>query len=385
MKPMNKLFFFLILFSVAFIPSTHAQVKIKGNLKFSDPVKMVFLSYSNAGGSVKDSSKLSHGKFQFNAKITEPTAAYLSIHFEPVEGQAKPRTESKEIFLEPGKMKIEAKDSLKFATITGSRSQKEFETFNALLKPYQERAQEIVTRTREYRARKDSVEMKKSNADYDKLIVDIIDNLYLRYLSENTTSPIALYELGQLNVTRQLGANDLTEIKIESLFENLPAAARTSVSGTAFKEQIETAKKTMVGAYAMDFTQNDTLGKPVSLSSFKGKYLLVDLWASWCGPCRKENPNYVSAFNTYNNKAFTILSVSLDQPGKQQAWLDAIHKDALTWTQVSDLKFWDNAVAKQYGVRAIPFNLLLDPTGKIIAKNIRGEELQNKLKEIFTN
>jgi len=110
---------------------------------------------------------------------------------------------------------------------------------------------------------------------------------------------------------------------------------------------------------------------------------LLDFWASWCGPCRAENPNVVKAFNNYKDKNFTVLSVSLDQPGKKQSWLDAIHKDGLTWTHVSDLKFWDNAVAKEYGIRAIPQNLLLDPTGKIIAKNVRGEELEKTLEEVI--
>lgn len=135
----------------------------------------------------------------------------------------------------------------------------------------------------------------------------------------------------------------------------------------------------------MNFTQNDTLGNAVSLASFKGKYVLLDFWASWCGPCRAENPNVVKAYNKYKDKGFTILSVSLDQPGKHQAWMDAIHKDGLTWTHVSDLKFWDNEVAKQYGIRAIPQNFLIDPEGKIIAKDLRGDELTKTLSELFPN
>ena len=132
---------------------------------------------------------------------------------------------------------------------------------------------------------------------------------------------------------------------------------------------------------AMDFTQNDTLGRPVTLSSLRGKYLLVDFWASWCGPCRAENPNVVKVFQKYKDRNFHIIGVSLDRPGQQEKWMKAIHDDKLEWTHVSDLQFWNNEVAKQYGINAIPQNLLLDPEGKIIAKNLRGEELEAKLGE----
>ena len=119
----------------------------------------------------------------------------------------------------------------------------------------------------------------------------------------------------------------------------------------------------------------------MSLSSLRGRYVLVDFWASWCGPCRAENPNVVKVFQKYKDRNFHIIGVSLDRPGQQEKWMKAIHDDKLEWTHVSDLQFWNNEVAKQYGINAIPQNLLLDPEGKIIAKNLRGEELEAKLGE----
>ena len=136
-----------------------------------------------------------------------------------------------------------------------------------------------------------------------------------------------------------------------------------------------------IGAVAPEITGRDTLGNPIKLSDFRGKYVLLDFWASWCPPCRRENPNVVKAFNEYKDKNFTIVGISLDKD--KSKWMKAIADDNLAWTHLSDLKYWDSEIPALYGVRGIPANVLLDPDGVIVAKNITGEDLHKKLKEVI--
>jgi len=165
------------------------------------------------------------------------------------------------------------------------------------------------------------------------------------------------------------------------LFNSLTPALKRSGDGKNFAERLSLLKNLVPGARAPEFTVADTSGKMVSLSSFRGKYVLIDFWASWCGPCRKEFPNLIKALDHYKNQNFTIVGVSVD--GRKDNWLKAIHKDGTTWTQLSDLKAGDSKTAALYDINEIPQNFLLDPDGKIIAKHLMGEELENKLAEIF--
>lgn len=373
---MKKILFFFLLPSLAFA-GPGKPVTIKGKIKTPDVAKMVYLYYRVDNNNVSDSAIVKNGQFIVKGKLDEPTAATLLVRFEKSDGKSDPVFEQMFLFLEPGNIIINVKDSLKFAIVSGSKSHKEYEQLTKLQQPFNDAIQALYPQYMVYRNNNDQEGMKRIETRIDSLNEKMNEEVNKPYIQNNPKSPIALY------VLQQYAGYDINPEQIEPLFVALPKTTQNSTSGIAFKEQIEMAKKTAIGKYAMDFTQNDTLDHPVSLSSFRGKYVLLDFWASWCGPCRAENPNVVKAFNNYKDKNFTILSVSLDQPGKKQAWLDAIHKDGMPWTHVSDLKFWDNAVAKQYGIRAIPQNLLIDPEGKIIAKNLRADELQSKLDEII--
>ncbi len=353
------------------------QFTLKGSMTAAETPEKAYLYYVNDGERVIDSVMIDNGSFTITNTMTEAGMATLRIKFKPATEGGKVRYDQLPIFMEPASITVSAKDSLKFATVSGSASHTAYEDFQKLQKPFDEKSRSLNAEYMQYRTAKDTAGMDRIIKEFDALDEAKKNELFKPYLAANPKSPIALY------VLNQYAGYDIDPKAIEPMFLALSPALKESKTGVAFADRIAIAKKTAVGAYAMNFTQNDTLGKPVSLADFKGKYVLVDFWASWCGPCRAENPNVVKAFKSYQDKGFTVLGVSLDQPGKHEAWMKAIHADDLTWTHVSDLKYWDNDVAKQYGIRAIPQNVLVGPDGKIVAKNIRGEELGKKLSELM--
>jgi thiol-disulfide isomerase/thioredoxin len=195
------------------------------------------------------------------------------------------------------------------------------------------------------------------------------------YATAHPSSYVAVYE-----VLSYFSYNPAAE-ELQALYNGFTPGIQSSHLGIELKKILDAALLTGIGRPAPVFTQADTKGKPVSLSSLKGQYVLVDFWASWCGPCRAENPNVLKSYRAYHSKGFTVLGVSLDD--EKSPWLGAIKKDGLPWTEVSDLKGWNNSAAVLYGVEGIPMNFLLDKNGVIIAKGLRGNDLEKKLAEFL--
>ncbi len=305
------------------------------------------------------------GKFSVAIPLKEPTLYFVLIGKE---------TKPVELFLEPGAVVVRPKKGQPGEyDVTGSRSHVDFRAFIDRFLPIVQQNSQLVNQINNATNTqlRDSLMPKYERAQTQ--LQYVIDST----LDANPASPILPFVL-----TATHGFNDDPNL-LEGRFKRLSPELQAFEAGQEVARLLADSKVGAVGTLALDFTQDDENGNPISLSSFRGKYVLVDFWASWCGPCRSENPNVVDNFNKFKKKNFTVLGVSLDRPGQKERWLQAIKEDNLTWTHVSDLKFWDNAVAKKYKIQSIPQNLLVDPSGVIIAKNLRGEALGQKLCEIL--
>ncbi len=326
----------------------------------------VYLQHREQGKYVSVDSMMSeNGEFRFTGNISHPKMAYIKL-----ENVDRPIS----FFLEASSIKINAtSDKTSLAQITGSTTQDIYKKYLDESGDFSNRLQVVYNAVEQAKTENNEEMATAAKAEYEAIQKEEKDHL-LGFINANTKSVVSAHL-----ALRNLYRLELSDV--ESTLKSLDPSLEKSEYVIQLKERVELLHNVQIGKTAPDFAMSDSLGNSLNLSSLRGKYLLVDFWASWCGPCRSENPNVVRAYQKYHENGFDILGVSLDND--RARWIKAIHDDQLTWHHVSDLKGWGNEAARLYAVNSIPANVLLDPQGVIIARNLREKTLHDKLDEIF--
>ena len=327
----------------------------------------IFLNIYEEGKTVQDSAFINNGEFKLTGFVSSPCFASLTM----------PERDNDyfSFYIEPATIEINGRrDSLKLLNIKGS-------AINADDKLLKERMKTINKWELENSKKYEQAYKENNLQVMDSL--DDIDHTILMAKRKVVTGFVKDYPRsmrGAMAIIENFGYY-AEAADVQPVYDNLDEEIKNSPKGREIKSMIDTYAKVAVGKKAPDILQYTPDSVLLSLSSLKGKYVLIDFWASWCRPCRRENPNIVSAYGQFKDKGFTVFGVSYDT--KKDNWLKAIKADSLAWNQVSDLRGWQNTTSSQYGIRAIPSNILINREGIIVAKNVFGEKLITELNQLI--
>jgi peroxiredoxin len=326
-----------------------------------------YLSYHRGSSNVVDSVVITKGHFLLKGLVDNPQQASLRL---PPPGTSYTHMMAQDIATILTGTGLPSQ-----ALATGTPLNREHAALAAQTAPLQAKLTEL-SGVRRRQAAADTALARRTDAQQAQLTKQL-QAVYEAYIQAHPANAFSLYALADYQ-TYQPNATACA-----TLFQALAPSVRISPHGQEVQQQIERLQRTAIGALAPDFSLPDPSGQLVKLSDLRGQYVLVDFWASWCRPCRAENPNVAKAYATYQKQNFTVISISLDNQSARAAWLKAIQDDGLTWLQVSDLRGFNTEVAQHYSISVIPQNFLLDPQGRIVAKNLRGEALSEKLAQLL--